>query len=544
MRMKGIVLDIDEQGAIVIDNEGKYTKIKYNDQLVTGVLVEYTEKDVVGLEKKPILSLIRGKGKFIYPAACAAILVLVIGIFGIFTNKSVNSTFAYIDVDINPSIELKVNQDECIIGVKTLNKDAEKLCENIDFIGKKAEYGVVDIINKSLEMGYFKDDKKFVMVAGALKVNGKLASDKYEKLNDKMGSLIQKIKNKVNSGKEDVELVAFHTSPLKLKEAQKKNISLGRYSIYANAENEGIKIDLDDAKKLKISELFNLLPENDFTYFEEVQRQAAIDVKLIKEEGKDKNKAVSSVENTKKEKADQVSNNKGLNKNKHNIGTSKPDEEDIKNTPEPSATTSPSKNSNKDTKNNDNRETSNNNMSNDDSNSTTDSESTTSENNNERSDNANSNNTDNNNSSNSNTVEKDAQNNNNSTQNNGQSNNSSNSTESNNNNGNDKKNENDNGKSHGNNNKNTTNDIESTPTPIVEANNTTTSIVHPTKAQTPEVTQNTPAPVQTPSPVTIESSATVDNTNKNDSSKNDSAPGQVKKETKTENVNQNKNKNR
>ncbi|HEY9059506.1 MAG TPA: hypothetical protein VIO64_03230 [Pseudobacteroides sp.] len=283
MRLKGIVLEIDEKGAILINNEGNYIRIRNKKELIPGVLVEYSESDVINTDKKQLFSFLRENSKLVYAFGSAAVFIFIVALFAIISRQAVNETFAYIDVDINPSIELKINKDSSIIGVKTLNKDGEELCQNIDFIGKKAENGVMDIINKSAELGYFQDKTKLVLVAGALMVDEKISSDKYQKLNIEMGSLIEKIKDRIKKEKKELQLVAFHTSPIKLKEAHQNNMSLGRYSIYANADNQGIKLALEDAKSLKISELFNLLPTKDYTYFEEEQRQAAIDSELIKE---------------------------------------------------------------------------------------------------------------------------------------------------------------------------------------------------------------------------------------------------------------------
>lgn len=309
MRLKGIVLEIDKKGAILINNEGNYIRIRNKKELIPGVLVEYSENDIINTNKKPLYTFFRENNKLVYVLGSAAVLIFIVALFAIISRQAVNATFAYIDVDINPSIELKINKDSSIIGVRTLNKDGEELCQNIDFIGKKAENGVMDIINKSAELGYFKDKTKLVLVAGALRVDEKISSDKFQELNIEMGSLIEKIKNRIKKEKKELQLVAFHTSPVKLREAHENNMSLGRYSIYTNADNQGIKLALEDAKSLKISELFNLLPTKDYTYFEEEQRQTAIDRELIKENnGKS---GTSKLATTEKESGKNKKNNEG-----------------------------------------------------------------------------------------------------------------------------------------------------------------------------------------------------------------------------------------
>ncbi|KNY28127.1 anti-sigma-I factor RsgI family protein [Pseudobacteroides cellulosolvens] len=315
MRSKGIVLEIDKIGAVVINNEGNYIRIKKNNKLIPGVLVEYTENDVINKKQTLFLRVLRENSKIAYAIGSAAVFIFIVALFAIISRQALGSTFAYIDVDINPSVEFKINKSNSIVGVKSLNKDGEKLCQSIDFIGKKVENGIVEIINRSAELGYFKDKNRLVLVAGALQVDGKMSTEKYEKLNKEMEDLIGNIKDKIKHENKEVQLVAFHTSPIKLKEAHVKNMSLGRYSLYDNADNQGIKLALEDAKKLKISDLFNLLPTKDYTYFEEEQRQEAIDKEEIKEIIKD-----DKVSSKNKQQDEEIASNKSESSTKNSKG--------------------------------------------------------------------------------------------------------------------------------------------------------------------------------------------------------------------------------
>lgn len=318
MRSKGIILEIDKIGAVVINNEGNYIRIKKNDKLIPGILVEYTENDVINRKQRPFFRILRENSKIVYTIGSAAVFIFIVALFAILSRQALNSTFAYIDVDINPSVELKINKSSNIVGVKSLNEDGEKLCQSIDFIGKKVENGIMEIIKRSAELGYLKDKGRLVLVAGALQVDGKISSEKYNKLNKEMEGLIENIKDKVEHENKEVQLVAFHTSPIKIKEAHEKNMSLGRYSLYDNADNQGIKLALEDAKTLKISELFNLLPSKDFSSFEEEQKLEAIDEEEIKEIIKD-DKDISKD----KQQDEDIASSKTENSSKSSKGNNK-----------------------------------------------------------------------------------------------------------------------------------------------------------------------------------------------------------------------------
>ncbi len=67
-------------------------------------------------------------------AACLVLVVLSLGGYRVYVTPT-----AYIDVDVNPSIELSVNRLDRVLGVETLNDDGELLLESVDLRHLQAE---------------------------------------------------------------------------------------------------------------------------------------------------------------------------------------------------------------------------------------------------------------------------------------------------------------------------------------------------------------------------------------------------------------------
>ena len=67
-------------------------------------------------------------------AACLVLVVLSLGGYRVYFTPT-----AYIDVDVNPSIELSVNRFDRVLGVIALNDDGELLLESVDLEHLKAE---------------------------------------------------------------------------------------------------------------------------------------------------------------------------------------------------------------------------------------------------------------------------------------------------------------------------------------------------------------------------------------------------------------------
>lgn len=82
---------------------------------------------------------------------------LVIGIAVVLTLSACTETSAaeiYVAVDINPSIEFIVDEDDIITSFNLVNDDALILCADVDFIGMNIEEAVELFINLATEAGY------------------------------------------------------------------------------------------------------------------------------------------------------------------------------------------------------------------------------------------------------------------------------------------------------------------------------------------------------------------------------------------------------
>lgn len=71
--------------------------------------------------------------------------------------NKVKASVAYVIIDINPSIELGVDEDNTVTEVVTLNEDADIAYTDLDLVGKSLEDATEDIAEAAAEMGYIDD---------------------------------------------------------------------------------------------------------------------------------------------------------------------------------------------------------------------------------------------------------------------------------------------------------------------------------------------------------------------------------------------------
>lgn len=100
-------------------------------------------------------------------AAAAAVLLLALGTAaGIFGRSAADRrVFATISIDVNPSLEIKINRNERVIEVVPLNEDAKKVTGDMDFSGASLELTVNALIGSMYRHGYLGGEHNAVLVS-------------------------------------------------------------------------------------------------------------------------------------------------------------------------------------------------------------------------------------------------------------------------------------------------------------------------------------------------------------------------------------------
>ena len=109
-----------------------------------GIVIPMTQNNTASKSKKRWLSM-----------AVAACLTLVIAGGGAGYYYQANSTVASIvSLDVNPSIELRVNKNEKVISATPMNDDAQTILEGMELKGTQVDVAMSAIIGSLLQHGY------------------------------------------------------------------------------------------------------------------------------------------------------------------------------------------------------------------------------------------------------------------------------------------------------------------------------------------------------------------------------------------------------
>jgi hypothetical protein len=215
---KGIVMDINDSFLTLLTPEGEFLRARKQDQPYT-----------IGEEIRffPILNDKTSKSNYtlknIYKvktvwALMAALVIMLGSFFPIYQN---NQAYAYMSIDVNPSIELGVNKNMQVVELNGFNKQGNTIISQLGVWKKKDVSELTKAILKEMkEAGYLRAKKQVIIST----VRTKVPEEKIEK---KLQENIEAIKTSVAS--QQVELTVLTATQKEREKAQKLGISTGKY---------------------------------------------------------------------------------------------------------------------------------------------------------------------------------------------------------------------------------------------------------------------------------------------------------------------------
>lgn len=210
---------------------------------------DHEKGKVIYMEKK------KNRGFTAFAAVAAVFVLLIAGIFIAKNNglgTSSNALAAVVSLDVNPSIELKVDNDEDVISATGLNTDGKKVLEGMDLEDTDLDVAVNAIIGSMLKHGYLSEMQNSILLSvsgvegyDANALETKLASEVNALL--KGGAVLSQ-----NVTDADASLV---------KKADEYGITVGKASLINEIVKNSKTHSFEQLAGLTINEL-NLISEN------------------------------------------------------------------------------------------------------------------------------------------------------------------------------------------------------------------------------------------------------------------------------------------
>lgn len=155
---KGIIMEKHRRFTVIMQKDGIFHKALPIDDAVIGTEVSYQPMEM----KKNYYFSGKKTRVPVRMLAMACLLLLLVVPFYFFNNTS--NTYAYVSIDINPSIELEIDEKLKVQSITPLNDDAEILISQLtDFQGSKFEQVIDQIMSKSEKEGLTANGKNILI---------------------------------------------------------------------------------------------------------------------------------------------------------------------------------------------------------------------------------------------------------------------------------------------------------------------------------------------------------------------------------------------
>lgn len=295
MRNKGLIMSIeDNKKAVVLTSSGEFCKIPIPKK------VQYNIGDEVNFNSNKFLAGLSMSKWGMIAAAVFVIMVMPL----IWKNSFVGPVqeVAYVNIDINPSIELALDHNNLVINAKGLNHDGNKVLSTLELKNISAQAAINKITNKAKDYKYLaanKDNLVVISVTSKDKAKYKLLSSNLEKEVEK-----DLIDNNINGKVETISV-----SPELKAKADQLNISTGKYAVLLAAMDSGMKISLEEMRSKSIAKAIKGNGGNFESIIKKAQHDDNLDILAIKYSKKFNKKVNTANSNDNIQEQDEDSNN-------------------------------------------------------------------------------------------------------------------------------------------------------------------------------------------------------------------------------------------
>lgn len=235
MVYKGIVVDVTNRHAVVLNDLGFYQRIRLKGSLKPGDRVLYTEEDVLkkGRTQETLKWL-----------AWAAVLVLVFSFTNLREAAFESRVCAVVSLDINPSVQFYIGSEEQVIGAEALNDDGAGLMDLRDLKGLGIEKALHITLSEAREASYLKGDGKILVAVAGLKTG-------FEEMDER---LAQTIFNDPLIRSDEIEVMVLEADLSDFRRSRNQEASLGKYKVYELNAAKG-NVSLEDIRSMKVADL-------------------------------------------------------------------------------------------------------------------------------------------------------------------------------------------------------------------------------------------------------------------------------------------------
>ncbi len=192
-----------------------------------------------------------------FVAVAAALAILLGGGIVISSINNANKTAqSVVTLDVNPSLQISLNKNERVLGVKPLNDDAKKVVGDMDFENSSLEVTVNALIGSMVREGYINELANSILISV-----DSLHSKKGDELKQRLSNDIEKLLKNKNFSGAVLSQVVEHDDDIDDK-AESYGITVGKARLIEKIIKANSLYTFEQLVPLSINELNLLIQSN------------------------------------------------------------------------------------------------------------------------------------------------------------------------------------------------------------------------------------------------------------------------------------------
>lgn len=231
-KIKAVVLEKSGTRYTVLDQEGTFRQVHRRLDAEVGEEIQiasWTEYF---------------RGVRIWAGAVALFVLVITSVLG-WNMIQAPTVVALLSVDINPSLQLEIDNQGCFVAFKTQNEDAKRMLNKINLKGKPMEAVLDEIVSQAYDQKFLSTEQPWVVVGYSPMTNKTLEQMPKALNKHQITSWVTKI------GEEKgltPQIAVFSLTSQERELAQKGDLTLGEYALWQTADKAGVVMQPEKLK--------------------------------------------------------------------------------------------------------------------------------------------------------------------------------------------------------------------------------------------------------------------------------------------------------
>ncbi len=259
-QLRAVVLEKNGTQLTVLSTDGAFQKLRYKGAVEVG-----EEIQIPAVQKTPIWRI---------GASVAAIFLMVfMGVFG-WNAFQPRTAVAMLSMDINPSLQLTLDQKGRVLGLESLNPDAEQLLSGLSLKGEPWEKALSRIVEQSVNLHYLNSEHPWILVGySPMKSEQNISPDEIN-----ADEITKQVEGSAKEKGVSPQVAVYNLTAEEKVQAQETGLTLGEYALVNTAERAGFKIQPEAIKKT--DERVRLLEKTEIQ--EQMKKETKVKLNTIK----------------------------------------------------------------------------------------------------------------------------------------------------------------------------------------------------------------------------------------------------------------------